>query len=79
MSILLVLMVTLLAACTDEAASIRTLESSGFSEISLKGYDAFACGKGDHFATRFRAKNPQGRFVSGVVCCGMVKSCTIRF
>lgn len=69
----------LLTACTDENQTINTLQKAGFSEIETTGYQMFDCGKDDSFATGFTAKNPQGQVVSGTVCCGLLKSCTIRF
>lgn len=76
----LIIMVLVLASCTDEENSRRTLESAGFSEIQFTGYSAFECGKDDTYHTGFRAKNPAGRVVTGTVCCGMwTKGCTIRF
>ncbi len=65
--------------CTDEANSRRTLEAQGFKEIQLGGYSVFGCGKDDNFATEFTATNPAGMRVSGVVCCGLLKNCTLRF
>lgn len=65
--------------CTDDVNTRRTLNSAGYTDIQTRGYGWFSCGKGDDFATEFTAKNPQGRYVDGVVCCGFLKSCTIRF
>lgn len=31
------------------------------------------------FQTGFVAKNPAGKRVEGVVCCGVLKACTVRF
>lgn len=77
----LILAALLLAGCgADESNSRRTLESSGYTEISITGWAPLTCGKDDTFSTGFTAKNPQGRRVSGVVCCGLVfKGCTVRF
>lgn len=72
-------MVFLLASCTDEARTFEVLTDSGFSNIQTTGYAAFSCGEGDSFATGFVATNPNGKRVSGVVCCGLLKSCTVRF
>ena len=66
-------------SCTDDAATIRTLESSGFTDIKTTGYSMFACGEDDSFATGFIATNPAGQKVQGTVCCGMFKNCTVRF
>lgn len=76
----LALLLFSLASCTDDAATVRTLRSAGFTDITTTGYSAWACGEDDSFATGFRAKNPQGQLVEGTVCCGfMVKGCTVRF
>lgn len=71
--------VLLLVACTDESATKDTLRKSGFTEIETLGYDAWSCSKDDDYATKFRAKNPQGVIVEGTVCCGVWKACTVRF
>jgi len=69
----------ILLACTDEGATRKTLLDSGYSDITLKGYQPLACSQDDSYSTGFTAKNPTGRTVSGVVCCGFFKSCTVRF
>lgn len=66
-------------ACTDESATKETLRKSGYTEIQTTGYKAFSCSDSDSFSTGFRAKNPKGEVVEGVVCCGLMKSCTVRF
>lgn len=66
-------------SCTNDSGSRRALESEGFTEIQLTGYSWLSCGKDDTFATGFTAKNAKGNPVSGTVCCGLVKGCTIRF
>lgn len=68
-----------LIGCTAPSRSRTTLESAGYSDIQIGGYSFFACGQDDHFSTKFVAKNPAGQEVSGTVCCGWLKSCTIRF
>lgn len=73
------LLTVLLAGCTAEDDSRRALESSGYSDIEVGGYAWLSCGKDDSFSTRFTAKNPAGQTVSGAVCCGWLKSCTVRF
>lgn len=72
--------IAMVAGCTDDTAARRTLEAAGFSDVVTTGYDLVACGQDDFSSTGFRARNPQGRVVTGVVCCGLVvKACTIRF
>lgn len=78
-TLLLLLLLLLLAACTDEQRTRSTLEAAGFTEIETTGYDWWSCGQGDDYSTGFRAKNPRGELVQGVVCCGWAKACTVRF
>lgn len=68
-----------LACCTSEEPSRKALEAAGFSKIEMKGWSAFGCGEDDAFRTKFQAVGPAGKPVEGVVCCGWLKSCTIRF
>jgi hypothetical protein len=56
-----------------------SLASAGYSDISLQGVSFFGCGDDDSLSREFTATNPQGARVSGVLCCGIFKACTIRF
>jgi hypothetical protein len=77
---LLVLALALTAtACTDNEGATRALESMGMSDIQLTGYEWTTCSDSDTFHTGFRATNQAGKKVSGVVCCGWFKDCTVRF
>jgi hypothetical protein len=78
-SIIALLVTVALVGCTDENATRRTLQDSGFTEIQTGGYAWFACSEDDAFHTAFTATNSAGKPVSGVVCCGWLKSCTVRF
>jgi hypothetical protein len=64
---------------TDPERSKATLEAQGFSDISTGKFNWKSCGDSDYYATEFTATNTIGKRVSGVVCCGYYKSCTIRF
>ncbi len=64
-------------ACTAPGRSRRALEDEGFEDIETGGYDIWSCGSGDQFHTRYKATR-SGRRVSGVVCCGILKGCTVR-
>ena len=70
-----------LAGCEttpDEAAD--TLDKAGFTNIKTGDSVWFGCdSKGDKMGREFTATNSNGRQVSGVVCCGTWKRCTIRF
>lgn len=70
----------LLTGCTNESATVETLQKAGFRDIRTTGYAWLACGDDDTFATKFQARNPTGQLVNGVVCCGLIgKGCTIRW
>ncbi len=60
----------------------RILEDEGYENINLTGYEFAACSKDDNFNTGFtatrRLSNGKVRHVSGVVCCGLFKDCTVR-
>lgn len=59
---------------------MRTLESAGYTDVKTTGYNFLECGENDTFHTGFTATNPNGKRVSGTVCCGLfIKGCTIRF
>jgi hypothetical protein len=68
-----------LAACVDESNTVRTLQNHGFSNIQTTGWTPFTCSEDDAFSTGFVAINATGQKVSGTVCCGLLKSCTVRF
>ncbi len=79
MKTIVLVLALLLASCTNETRSRAALLDAGFTDIELTGWDVFACSEDDTFSTGFTAKNPQGRAVSGTVCCGAMKGCTIRW
>jgi hypothetical protein len=74
-----ILLMALLAGCTAPDRSRETLDSSGFTNIEIGDYTWFGCSEGDRYHTAFTATNSNGKRVSGVVCCGTLKSCTVRF
>jgi hypothetical protein len=78
-NILVVLFSLVMCACTAEGASEEALGKAGFYDIQMTGYSFFGCSEDDTFKTGFRAKNVNGMEVEGVVCCGVLKDCTIRF
>ncbi len=67
-----------LIGCTDDTRTVRVLEQAGFEDIQITGYEPFSCSESDQFRTGFRAKGPTGKNSTGTVCCGLLKSCTIR-
>jgi len=76
--IIAALAVIALAGCTKREKSVKVLESSGYTDITITGYNWFGCGKDDSFHTGFKAKGPNGKDVEGVVCSGWFKGSTVR-
>jgi hypothetical protein len=67
-------------ACTDDDATRRTLEASGYTNVRILKKVPTGCGDHDLYWTGFEASNPRGARVKGTVCCGaFVKGCTVRF
>jgi len=71
--------VAMITACTlsDERAE-HVLRAHGFDPVALTGYDMFACADDDWWNQGFVGISPLGTRVRGVVCCGALKSCTVR-
>jgi hypothetical protein len=67
-----------LAGCSSPDTATRALESAGYSQIKILGYQFFGCSKDDTFHTGFTAVGPTGTPVTGVVCGGLLKGSTIR-
>lgn len=63
---------------TNEESSRRVLEDAGMTEITFHRERGWACGKGGFWVTGYRAINPQGREVQGVVCEGLLSHPYIR-
>jgi hypothetical protein len=58
----------------------QVIAAAGFTDIKLTNEaHLFRCSKGDYTAVSFEATNAVGTRVSGTVCCGWLKSCTVRF
>lgn len=69
----------LAAGCTQPDTARRVLESQGYTDIKMGGYDWFNCSKDDMYHDKFTAKGPTGQRVSGVVCAGLLfKGSTVR-
>ena len=74
-----VVIAPLLVACTNEPRAREVLDEQGFTDVTITGYVWAACSDDDATHTGFTATNPKGKKVSGVVCCGWLKSCTVRW
>jgi hypothetical protein len=70
----------LLTGCiTDEAEAESTLVKSGYTHVQIGDWAWFGCDQKDKHGREFTAVNPNGLKVSGQVCCGVLKGCTVRF
>jgi len=74
-----IVLLAVFAGCTSVDRTKETLEKSGYHDIHVGGFAPFSCGEDDTFRTKFRATNPTEQKVEGVVCCGVLKGCTVRF
>lgn len=71
---------TLLAGCgVDEETLNEKVRAAGFTDVHPQGYVFFGCGNNDTFHEEFTAVNAQGHRIKGVLCCGWLKNCTVRF
>jgi hypothetical protein len=75
---LAVIVVLLLSGCTDEEGATEAIKDMGLTPIAVGGYGWFDCSEDDQFATKFTARNAQGRNVAGTVCSGWFKGKTVR-
>jgi hypothetical protein len=83
--VLLILTVGLsaiLAQCgediTPERAE-RILKGNNLKLVRGTGSPWFACGEDDFYSYGFVAINQYGDEVTGVICCGLSKACTVRY
>lgn len=54
----------------------RALRASGLKDAKPADYSPFVCGKGDSV---FNSAGFESNGVKGMVCCGLLKGCTVRF
>ena len=59
----------------DEGTAVRVLEDAGYTDVELGDYAYFGCS--DMFHREWSGKIGD-RHVSGMVCCGILKDCTVR-
>lgn len=75
----LFLVFQLCGACSADAGkAMRALGATSLTEVRLGSYPYFQCGTGDVFNSAFSAVDTHGAPVSGAVCCGWFKGCTVR-
>lgn len=68
----------LVCGCTNSSGAKKTLEAQGYKHITITGYRPFRCSDDDSFQTGFQAESPNGGWVSGTVCEGVLKGKTVR-
>lgn len=81
---LIIILFLVLAGCSKDSrkeSANSTLRGHGFSDIRLAGTPWLSCGKKDSLwiSYMFEAKNPHGKQVSGMVCCGAMRGCIVKF
>ena len=78
----------LLPACNvSETTAQEVLSAEGLHGIHLTGYAFFSCSEDDNFKSHFTAKrwtlqedgNRIEANVTGTLCCGLLKGCTVRY
>lgn len=74
----LVFWLTFGVATTDSEA-VGTAQSLGLRNVKPGTVSFLECGQDDKVGRSFTATNSVGEPVSGVVCCGFLKRCTVRF
>lgn len=68
-----------LIGCTQPEEARKILEAQGLTNITITGYNAFACSEDDNYSTGFEATSVNGTRVKGTVCKGMLKGATVRY
>ncbi len=79
MLLVFVALCLVLFGCTRPQGTVDFLQAQGYTEITITGYRPFMKSDSDTFSTGFRAKNQNGRIVTGAVCEGRMKGKTLRF
>ena len=70
----------LFLACTVSQDKVtEVLAPQGFTHVQVDSYAWLGCSKDDTFKSDFTAVSRDGTPVEGVICCGVIKSCTVRW
>jgi len=79
LSLALIISLSITSCMTDDYNAKRVLETQGYTNIELTGYDYFGCSDDDFYSTGFKAKSINGNNVEGVFCSSVLsKGGTIR-
>ena len=76
--IIFILSIFILSRCYDESGATKTLNNSGFTNVTIHGRSWFKCSKNGMFSTKFSATGPTGAKVTGAVCGGWLAGNVIR-
>jgi len=67
-------------SATSDDERVTRLEVEGFENIEIGGAPWFGCGEDDNILASYSfTAEKNGHTVDGVVCCGLLKSCTVRY
>jgi len=78
-SIFLASMILLAYGCSDKVGAKEDLEGMGYIGVITHGFSFFGCDFKDYIRTKFTAKSPSGRRITGVVCRGNHAITTVMF
>lgn len=74
------LLAVFLSGCAvSDSKSLETLSGFGLQDAGLGGFAPFSCGDDYSLSRQFEAVARDGHKVKGVVCCGWIKACTVKF
>lgn len=74
-----ILIILSLVGCTSKDDANKALQSEGFTNIEITGYNFFTCTGDEMFHTGFKATNAEGNMVTGTVCSSWFIGSTIRY
>jgi hypothetical protein len=77
----IIILAALFQRCIVSDGEAKTaIVRAGFAKPVITGSNWVACREGDKMiGADFEAINASSQKVSGTVCCGILKGCTIRF
>lgn len=76
--LLVLALCALLMGCVSEGTARTTLDDEGYTDVAVTGHSFWACGQHELLGAKFEATNARGKRIEGVVCCGVLKACTVR-
>ena len=59
--------------------ALEAAEASGISGPEIEGWAWFGCSEDDTFSYKVSGTNVRGDDITATVCCGILKSCTVRY